>query len=61
MLMWTNIIELDYLGKNSIVLFKYNWFKVYYEGRGIMKDKYGFIMMDMICKLDIDEPGVLVS
>ena len=49
--MLTKIIELEYMGKDQVVLFKCDWFDVPPKGRdqsrGYCKDEYGFISIDV--------------
>lgn len=53
------IIELNY-GRHCLVLFKCDWWDVFSRGRRKVgeEDQYGFKLVDVTCKLQINEPCV---
>ena len=55
-----NIIQINYQGGNSIILFKVEWWDVYHKDR-FKADKFGFPMVNVTCKLKTNEPYVLAS
>jgi len=57
----TNIIELNYSGKNNVVLFWCDWWDVYSKKRRYKEDKYGFILINSKPKLRTNLPYVLAS
>ena len=42
----TDIIELGYSGRNNVILFRCDWWDVYFKGRGYKEDKYRFILVN---------------
>ncbi|XP_038697901.1 uncharacterized protein LOC119995458 [Tripterygium wilfordii] len=61
----THIIELDYMGGNSVFLFKCDWFEVpsygKYQSRGYKKDEFGFVSLNFRRLHYSNEPFVLAS
>lgn len=55
------IIELQYFKGKRIVLFKCDWWDVDHIGKGVKKDKHGFVSVNPSRKLVTDEPFVLAS
>ncbi|KAK7388495.1 hypothetical protein VNO78_23311 [Psophocarpus tetragonolobus] len=55
-----DIIELSYLGKDNVILFKCDWWDVCFK-KGYKEDKYGFILINSNRKLRTNEPYVLAS
>ena len=56
----TDIIQLNYLGESSVILFKGDWWDVYHKS-GYKVDKFGFPMVNITKKLKTDESYVLAS
>ncbi|KAL4273495.1 hypothetical protein GQ457_13G017720 [Hibiscus cannabinus] len=56
----TDIIQLNYPGDNSVVLFKADWWDVYHKAR-FKEDKFGFSMVNVTRRLRTEEPYVLAS
>ncbi|CAO2841401.1 unnamed protein product [Amaranthus hypochondriacus] len=58
------VLEYDSLKDRTsprVVLFKYKWFDVFDDRRGIHKDKFGATLVNITCKLRTNEPFALVS
>lgn len=57
----TDILELEYGGRNKIVLFKCDWWDTYNEGRGYKKEANGLTFVNTTRHLATNEPYVLAS
>lgn len=57
----TDIIQLDYPGGNSVILFECDWWDVDRKGKGIKEDRYGFTLININGKLKTNEPYVLAT
>lgn len=57
----TDMIELQYLGRNRVVLFRCKWWDVFDKVRGIKEDEYGFISINCNKQLKTNEPFILAS
>ena len=58
------VLEYDSLKDRTsprVVMFKYKWFDVYDDRRGIQKDKFGSTIVNVTCRFKTNEPFVLVS
>ena len=54
-----DIVELQYIERKRIVLFKYDWYDVSCEGIGYKRDRHEIIIVNTSCKLKTEEPFVL--
>jgi hypothetical protein len=57
----TDVIELLYLGRRRIAMFKCEWRDVLTEGQGYKRDKYGFISVNTKRSVYGNDPFVLAS
>lgn len=57
----TDIIEIQYLGRNRVVLFRCKWWDVYDKLRGVKSDEYGFVSVNCNKQLKTNEPFILAS
>lgn len=56
-----DVVELQYLGGNRVVLFKCDWRDIHSPGRGIERDRHGFVSVNSQRILQTNEPFVLAS
>ncbi|KAH0650674.1 hypothetical protein KY285_030764 [Solanum tuberosum] len=57
----TDVIELQFVMDRRVVLFRCNWFDVFDEIKGVKKDKYDFVSVNLAILLKTNEPFVLAN
>ncbi|WMV46610.1 hypothetical protein MTR67_039995 [Solanum verrucosum] len=57
----TDAIELQFVMDRRVVLFRYNWFDVYDEIKGVKRDEYDFLSVNLGRFLKINEHFVLAN
>lgn len=57
----TEILELQFMGGKTVILFRCMWFDVYDQEKGVKMDVYGFVSVNPQRLLKTNEPFVLAN